>query len=199
MSLSLLVAFAGFLGVAAPNGAAAQARTFKVDTGTSQAQFVSDAPLEKFTGTSKAVSGEVTVDPEKAAQTKGTITVPVNSIRTGIELRDEHITKDNWLDAAKFPNLQFVVTKVALDKLKAGETAEAVVTGNLSVHGVTKEVAAKCKVRWSPAADGKPEGLHIVGSFTVKLEDHKVSIPSIVALKVAPEIQVNVDIHASRQ
>jgi polyisoprenoid-binding protein YceI len=198
LSLSLLVAFAGLMGVAVPSAAAAQARTFKVDSSASQAQFVSDAPLEKFTGTSRKVSGEISVDPNRAAQAKGNIKVEVASIKTGIDLRDEHLRRDNWLDATRYPNIEFAVSKVAgVEKLKAGEAVDATVSGKLTMHGVAKDVTAKVKVRWTPAEAGKGDALHITGSFTIKLEDHKVSIPSIVALKVAPEILVNLDIHAA--
>jgi polyisoprenoid-binding protein YceI len=197
MSLSMLALFVGVLAAAKPGVAAAQAHTFEVDSSASQIQFVSDAPLERFTGTSKKVTGEVTVDPAKVAQTKGKLIVEVASIKTGIDLRDEHLRKENWLDAAKHPNAEFVITNVSgVEKLQAGQAVDATVTGKFTLHGVTRETTAQVKVRYTPAEGGKPDALHITGSFTVKLEDHKVSIPSVVALKVSPNIVVNVDIHA---
>lgn len=189
-----LIAFALPLVVQA--SASAQLRTFKVEEGgDNKIQFVSDAPLERFTGTSNKVSGDIKVDPAKAASTKADIKVKMNSFKTGIDLRDEHFQSENWLDAKKFPDAKFVITKVTgLDVLKPGTPAEATVVAKFTLHGITKEVTAKAKVRLVPAEGGKPESLHIQATFKVKLEDHKVSIPSIVALKVAPEIEVNVDL-----
>ena len=93
---------------------------------------------------------------------------------------------------------EFVITKVSgVEKLKAGEAVEATVAGKFTLHGVTKDVTTKAKVRWTPAEGGKGESLRIVGSFTIKLKDHNVSIPSIVALKVSPDIVVNVDLRAT--
>jgi polyisoprenoid-binding protein YceI len=187
----------GLLWISGAQGAEAQARAFKVDPAESQLQFVSDAPLEKFTGTLSKASGQVTVDPNKPAGAKGNIKVEIASIKTGIDLRDEHVKNDSWLDAKRYPEAEFVITKVTgVDKLKANEAVDATVTGKFSLHGVTQEVTTKAKVRWVPAADGKAEALRIVASFTIKLVDHKVSIPSIVALKVAPDIVVNVDVRA---
>jgi polyisoprenoid-binding protein YceI len=197
----LLTVFGFALPLFAHGVAAAQVQTFKVDDGgENKIQFVSDAPLERFTGTSGKLSGEIKVDPNKAADTKGELKVPVASIKTGIELRDEHLQKDNWLDAKKFPDVKFVITKVTgVEKLKANEALDATVSGKFTLHGVTKDVTAAAKVRYIPAAGGKPDALRVQASFTVKLEDHKVTIPSIVALKVAPEIKVNVELRASKK
>src|SRR4051812_3465151 len=101
--------------------AEAQAKKFVVDAASTQLQFVSDAPLEKFTGTVGNASGQLTVDPNKPDQAKGNVKVEIATIKTGIELRDEHTRTENWLDAAKYPTAEFVITKVSgVEKLKAG-------------------------------------------------------------------------------
>jgi polyisoprenoid-binding protein YceI len=198
LALSWIAAFAAF--VLTPGMAGAQARTFKVDSsGGSQIQFVSDAPLEKFTGKSTGVSGEIKVDPNAPATGSATIKVEIATLKTGIDLRDEHIRNESWLDAKKYPYAEFVVTRISgVEKLKPGEAVEATVTGKFSLHGVTKELTTKARVRLTPGEGGK-DSLRVVTSFTVKLEEHKVSIPSIVALKVSPEIVVNVDIRATAE
>jgi polyisoprenoid-binding protein YceI len=180
--------------------AEAQARKYKVDPAGSQIQFVSDAPLEKFSGTIGNASGQITVDPSHPSQAKGTVKVEVATIKTGIDLRDEHTRNESWLDAAKHPSAEFVITKVSgVEKLKAGESVDATVNGKFTLHGVTKDVTTKAKVRWTPAEAGKPDSLRVVGSFTIKLKDHNVSIPSIVALKVSPDIVVNIDLRATAE
>ncbi len=179
------------------SSAEAQARTYKVDPASSQIQFVSDAPLEKFTGTLSNANGQITVDPNAPSGAKGSVKVEIATIKTGIGLRDEHTKNESWLDAKKYPTAEFVLSKVSgIDKLKAGEAVEATVQGKFTLHGVTRDVTTKARVRLIPAEGGKPEALRIVGSFTVKLKEHNVSIPSIVALKVSPDIVVNVDLRA---
>jgi polyisoprenoid-binding protein YceI len=195
-ALSLILASAGH--------AAAQAKTFKVDdSGGSQIQFVSDAPLERTTGVTSKASGEITVDPASPASAKADIKIDMTSFKTGIDLRDEHFRSENWLDAKKYPHAEFVITKVSgLDKLEPNKSAEVTISGKFSLHGVTKELTTKAKVRWisgsEEAAKNKVPGdaLRIQATFVVKLEDHKVSIPSIVALKVSPNITVNIDLRA---
>lgn len=179
-----------------PVYAAAQARTFKVDKSNSSIQFVSDAPLEKFTGKSTEVSGEITVDPDKAKDAKAELKVDAASIKTNLALRDEHLRGENWLDAKKHPHAKLVITKITgAEKLKANDLTEVTVQGKFTLHGVTKDITTKAKVRYTPASGGK-DTLRVQSSFTVHLEDYKISIPSIVSLKVSPDIVVNVDIKA---
>jgi polyisoprenoid-binding protein YceI len=183
----------------APAAQADGAKTFKVDaSGGSSIQFVSDAPLEKFTGKSTSISGEIKVDPGKPAAGKADIKVDAGSIKTNLELRDEHLRGENWLDAKKYPHARLVITKIGgADKLKANEVTEVTVHGKFTLHGVTKDVNTKAKVRYTPG-EGPKESLRVQSSFTVHLEDYKISIPSIVALKVSPDIVVNVDLRAAR-
>jgi polyisoprenoid-binding protein YceI len=182
--------------LALAGSAAAQAKTFKVDDrGGSSIQFVSDAPLEKFTGKSSALSGAVTVDPAKIDKNaKGELKCEVATIKTNLALRDEHLASENWLDAKKHPQAKLVITKISgADKLKPNDVTDVKVSGKFTLHGVTKDITTPAKVRFTPGA--KPS-LRVVASFTVHLEDYKVSIPSIVALKVSPDIVVNVDLKA---
>jgi polyisoprenoid-binding protein YceI len=178
------------LSVAVASSALAQAKTYTITEG--QVQFVSEAPLERFTGKNTKVSGTVTVDPAKPTEAKATVKIDATGFKTNIELRDEHLQSDSWLDAKKHKEAIFEVTKVTgITALKDGQTAEATVTGRFTLHGVTKELTAKAKVRLAGNT------LHIQTSFPVKLEDHKISIPSIVALKVAPIVTANVDLKAT--
>ena len=203
----LISVFAVVLLPFAANGASAQVRTFKVDpSGGSHIQFVSDATLEKITGVTSKASGDITVDPNAPAQGKATVRVEVASIRTGIELRDDHLKSENWLDAKKCPNAEFVITSISgVDKLKANEAVDVDVKGKFTIHCVTQDLTTKAKVRWIPAsAETKAnkvmgDTLRVQATFVIMLEDHKVSIPSIVSLKVSPKIQVNVDLRATAQ
>jgi polyisoprenoid-binding protein YceI len=190
MRFQLLGALSAFvLSVAGASSALAQAKTFEITEG--KVQFVSDAPLERFTGVNDKVGGSVTVDPAKPADAKGEVKIDSTAWKTGIDLRNEHIQSESWLDAKKFPFATFVITKVAgITALKDGASTDATVTGKFTLHGITVELTAKAKVRLSG------DTLHIQTSFPVKLEDHKISIPSIVALKVAPVVQANVDLKA---
>jgi polyisoprenoid-binding protein YceI len=177
----------------------ADTTTFHVrDDGTSQVTFISDAPLETMTGKSTQVAGSVTVDPTDITKTTGSFKVPVTSLRTGNDLRDKHLQGEGWLDAKSNPHIHFELTEVILGKkdsaeLKKNKETKVRVHGKLTAHGITKLVATNGTVKWSD------QQLHIKSNFTVNLEDHQVSVPAIVRLKVAKEIAVSVDLRAVAQ
>ncbi|RLB42264.1 MAG: hypothetical protein DRH30_05140 [Deltaproteobacteria bacterium] len=182
--------------MAVPASSQADATTFRVrDDGKSRVTFVSDAPLETMIGKSSKVTGSVTADPADITKTTGSFSVPVVSLDTDNELRDEHLQGDGWLDAKKNPKIHFEITEVIPGKrgsreLKKNKDTKVQVKGKFTAHGITKPVLANGTVRWS---DGS---LHIKAKFTVTLEDHLISVPSIVRLKIANEIAVAVDLHA---
>jgi polyisoprenoid-binding protein YceI len=195
--LNTLFSFAFLLAPLALSAtASAQSKTFKVDSaGGSSMQFVSDAPLEKFTGKTTSLSGTIDVDPAKIAKAKAEIKAEVGTIKTNVALRDEHLAGENWLDAKKYPQAKFVISKITgASALKPNDLTEVTVAGKFTIHGVTKDVTTTAKVRFTPGA--KPT-LRVVSSFTIHLEDYKVSIPKIVSLKVSPDIVVNVDLKAA--
>lgn len=185
--------------MALPAVSRADAATFVVKAdGKSKATFVSDAPLETMVGKSAKVSGSLSVDPADIRQTTGSFKAPVMSLRTDNDLRDEHLQGDGWLDAEKYPNIHFEITEVILGKrdspeLKSGKNRKVRVKGKFTAHGVSKPVVAEGTVSWS----GKQ--LRVKADFTVALEDHDISVPSIVRLKVANIIAVSVDLRAVAQ
>jgi polyisoprenoid-binding protein YceI len=180
--------------MAIPAFAQAEPTTFRIGAdGKSTAKFVSDAPLETMTGTTKKVTGTLTVDPSDITKTTGSFKVPVKSLDTDNDLRDEHLQGDGWLDAKKNPFLHFEITEVVLGKksgsaLKEGKDTKVQVKGDFTAHGITKPVVANGTVKWSGSQ------IQIKADFPVKLTDHQISVPSIVRLKVANDIAVSVDL-----
>lgn len=198
--LAIAAAFAAV--VIAPSFASAQAREFRVSSG-SRMQFVSDAPLERITGVSTNVSGTMTIDPQNVAASRGTVQVPITSIRTGMDLRDEHLHGSGWLDAGRFPNASLEITAVeGATALTAGAVTRLTIRGRFTVHGVTRDITAQAQVRWVPASDElRAQGvtgdlIRGQATFTVNLPDHNVSVNPLVRLKVSDTIRVNITIRA---
>ena len=194
LSFLVVLALVGSSLGLAPTFAKAESLTFRIsENGASKATFISDAPLETMKGETGRVSGKVSFDPSNISEVQGTFKIPVASIRTGSDLRDEHLAGDGWLDAKKHPHATFEISKLVKGpkELKEGKSAKVKVEGKFTVHGVTQTKVADGTVRWAPS---DKEALRIQASFKLALEDHDVSVPSIVRLKVANEIVVNVDL-----
>jgi polyisoprenoid-binding protein YceI len=66
------------------------------------------------------------------------VTIPVDSVQTTSAKLNDELKGDQWFDAAKFPNATFESTSVRI----TGRN-DAVVTGNLTLHGVTQPETLK--------------------------------------------------------
>ena len=81
------------------------------------------------------VEGELVYDAAAPANSTVTATIPVSNVRTGVAKFDEHLSSEDFFDFAKFPAATFSSTKV-----EAVSEGRLRVTGDLSMHGVTKPV-----------------------------------------------------------
>lgn len=159
--------------------------------------FESAADLETIVGSTNKASGSIVADLEKGSVE---LSVPVASMKTGIDMRDEHLRSEKWLDAAAHPDLSFKSTKIepvkdAPDQLR--------VTGEFTVRGVAVEKTIVVSWKELPAEavkkTGFPEGrwIRFTTAFDVKLSEHGVDQASSSAGKVADTVAVKMTIFAS--
>lgn len=131
-SLFLSAAFA-LVSLLAPG--LAGAASWDIDAGHSAVSFsVRHLMVSNVRGELGKVSGTINVDDKDITKSTVEATIDVAGINTRDAKRDEHLRSPDFLDVGKFPNITFKSTKVE----KAG--AGLKVTGNLTLHGITKEV-----------------------------------------------------------
>lgn len=192
-TVTFLAALALLVTPLATSTASAQRRTVSAGRG-SGIQFVSDAPLERMTGRSSSLSGDFTFDPSNLSNVSGTMSVPVRSLRTGIDLRDEHLRGSSWLDASRCPDISLEVTGIeGASSLEPNTATRVRLRGNFTMHCVSRPVTINATIRWIPDRNE----LRAQARFQVTLTDHDVSVPAPVRLKVANDIRVNVRLRAS--
>lgn len=80
-------------------------------------------------------SGTIIADKENPEKSSVQMTVAAKSVDTHVDKRDDDLRSENFFDAIKFPEISFKSTKV---KQVDEKTLE--VTGNMTLHGVTKEI-----------------------------------------------------------
>ncbi|NRD54571.1 YceI family protein [Corallococcus exiguus] len=120
--------------VAAPSFAFASA--WEIDSSHSSAQFaVKHMMVSNVRGTFSNVKGNVNLDDKDITKSTIEATIDATTINTNEPKRDEHLKSPDFFDTAKFPTITFKSTKVA----KAGKD-KLNVTGDLTMHGVTKPV-----------------------------------------------------------
>lgn len=128
-------------GLLASLPALAEVETYKIDTAHSFANWSIRHVASKTSGTFNEISGTIEIDRANLANSKVNARINVLSVNSGHAKRDDHIKKDEYLDAAKFGEMTFVSTKVV-----ATGKDEGLLTGNFTLHGVTKEITFPFKV-----------------------------------------------------
>ncbi|MBS1561251.1 MAG: YceI family protein [Bacteroidetes bacterium] len=199
---STVLAGTGFQG----QSGGAKKYTLNTAVGKSVANFVSDAPAEKITGTADGVSGSFTLDASNLEATKGKIEVAVRSMTTAMSKRDEHMYSASWLGADEFPTITFSLE--GLKDVKAAMAdgryqAKAMAVGQFTMHGVTKPITAEITLTYLPAsaetAKRAPGNLVLVNArFIVALKDFNVvGKAGVVGKSVGETIALDVNLYAN--
>lgn len=124
------------------------AATYEIDSAHSGAHFtVRHLMVSNVRGEFGKVTGTVNIDEKDITKSTVEATIDASTINTREPKRDEHLRSADFFDVAKFPTITFKSKKVA----KAGE-GKLKVTGDLTMHGVTKEVVLDVE---GPAKDAK--------------------------------------------
>ena len=176
-------------------------QTFNFEDKRNQVKFFSTTPLEDITGISNAVEGKVTLNVSDIKNMKGSIIIPVSSIKTAIDLRDEHLRSENWMDAENYPEISFVIKSVGDVKVAADNKLEAKVTGDFTAHGVTKEVVADVSLTYLDASEQTKQYapgdlLGVQAKFNITLSDFEVE-NMVVGQKVSESIEITVTLRGS--
>jgi polyisoprenoid-binding protein YceI len=117
------------------NAAYAQTQSWYLDPAHSAAQFsVRHMGISTVRGAFTKVSGTV-VDSPEPSKASVKVSIDAASIDTRVQRRDDDLRSDHWFDVAKYPTITFESKRV-----EANGSGKLKVTGDLTIHGVTKEV-----------------------------------------------------------
>jgi len=123
--------------------------TWKIDPAHAAAQFrVKHMMISNVRGEFKGVDGLLSLDEADGSRSRVEATIDVSTVNTGEPQRDGHLKSPDFLDVEKFPAMSFRSTKV---EKKMGD--ELAVTGDLTLHGVTRPVTFAVEGLSSPARD----------------------------------------------
>lgn len=179
-----------------PALAAAEPTVYKVDpdhsgVGFSIRHFVSNVP-----GRFNDFEGTIRYDPQNPSASSIELSVRATSIDTGNNDRDEHLRSPDFFDAQKFPTLTFASTGVTA---KDAHTLE--VTGDLTLHGVTRRVTIPVQVLGTAKTpNGEKAGFEAL--FTLNRKDFGVTWNRVLdagGTVLGEDVKITIDIEASRQ
>jgi polyisoprenoid-binding protein YceI len=147
--------------------------------GKNQFVWASDAPLEKINGTAEGVEGTLTLDPKDVGTLKGTIATSVTTMKTGIEMRDNHLKGEGWLDAEKYPTITFSADSVA-DINVVGNKMFASAVGKFTLYGVSQTMKIPITLLYVEASAatrerGPGDFIMLTADFELALKDFNVT------------------------
>lgn len=175
--------------------------TLNNKVGSNQAQFSSKAPLENIDGGTATVTGSFTLDLGNLEATTGKVLVAVNTMQTGIALRDRHLQEKDWLDAESNPNITFDIKKLSGVQIVSSGGGKGVAKANaegvFTLHGVGKAMTISIEITYMEKA---PNDLVMikVNDFPVSLKEHGVTgRKGIIGSKVSEIITIKAMLYGS--
>ena len=183
--------FAATLALALAHASAAE--KFEIDPVHSTIGFKVKHLFSYVTGRFNEVQGTISADAAKPEDSSVEVKIATKSVNTANEKRDTHLRTADFFDAEKFPEMTFKSKKVART---GDDTAD--VTGDFTLHGVTKEVVLK--VKFLGKGKGMTGGLQTgwEAKTTIKRSDYGLVWNKVIegTSVVGDEIEITLEIEA---
>jgi len=146
-----------------------------------QVSFLSDAPLEMIKATTNSLSGAINLTDRSFS-----FLIPTKTFEGfNSNLQRTHFNED-YMESDIYPNTTFKGKIIEEVDLSVPGNYQIRAKGKMNIHGVENDRIVKCNL----VVGGNK--IIVKASFTVFLEDHNISIPSIVNQKIAEEIKLDV-------
>ena len=143
----LLISVSCLVVIASP----VRGETYKFDPAHSKIAFQLRHLLGTARGEFHKFTGTINVDREHPERSTVTAIIQVASIDTKIAKRDQHLRSPDFFDAAKFPEITFRSRAVRRTGADSGD-----ITGNLTMHGVTRPITLHVKLASPVTGDALP-------------------------------------------
>jgi polyisoprenoid-binding protein YceI len=183
------------LALALPALALAEPVTYKVDADHSGVNFSIRHFVSNVPGLFKDYDGTIVYDKDNPASSKVGFTVQAASIDTGNADRDKHLRSADFFDVEKFPTLTFTSTQV---KAQDKDTLE--VTGDLTLHGVTKKVTIPVDFLGTvKTPNGEKAGFET--SFTLNRKDYGIIWNRVMDAGpvLGEDVKITISVESDRQ
>jgi len=188
-----LVFAIGTLALAAPL-AFAETATWVPDKAHSSVDFsITHMSLSKVRGHFGNIAGKILWNDADITKSSVEVTIDMSTVDTGVSGRDSDLKSANFFDIAQFPTATFASTSVA----KNGDKLN--VTGNLTVHGVTKPVTLEVEGPSGPVTgmDHKPHA-GFSAKTTINRRDFGIGAKMPAAM-LGEDVPLTIDLDIAKQ
>jgi polyisoprenoid-binding protein YceI len=169
---------------------------YKIDPVHSSIAFkVKHMMVSDVRGTFDMFEGTINLDPKNVENSTVEVTIDATSISTKNEKRDGHLKSADFFDVEKYPTITFKSKKVT----KSGDNWVAV--GDLTIHGVTKEVSLPFTLS-GPMSAGNASMLGVSASAEINRMDFGVSWNKTLdagGVVVSDKVRIELEVEAKKQ
>ena len=188
-----LAILTGIVALAAPL-ALAQTSTWVSDPNHSEVDFsIIHMSVSKVHGRFGNVKATIVYNQADPTKSTVTATIGVDTVDTGVEQRNNHLKSPDFFDAATMPTATFTSTSVT----KNGN--HLTVTGNLTLHGVTKPVVLD--VEGPNGSMNDPKGqVHSGFSATTTIDRTAFGVgPKFAAVMLGDDVSLDIELEVVKQ
>ncbi len=138
-------------------------------------------------GTFTKVSGDVKYSASDPSKSSIDVTIDASSVDTRVEMRDNDLRSPHFLEVAKYPTITFKSKRV-----EAAGSGKLKVTGDLTIHGATKEVVLDVDGPTPPIKDpmGNP---HMGASAATQINRKDFGMTGMMGM-VGDEVAILIDV-----
>lgn len=170
-----------------------KAEVYSIDPAHSGITFrVSHLVISKVTGRFDKFDGSLEYEKGKPKTWKTEATIDAASINTKIEDRDKHLRSPEFLDVEKYPQITFKSTKISEIK-----NNKAKLYGELTIHGVTKEVALDLEIGGEVKDPWGNQRFGAIATTTINRKDFGLTWNKVLetgGLVVGEDIEITLEI-----
>ncbi len=165
-----------------------------ISSETSKIEFVGSKVTGHHNGGFKAFEGTWNLVPAKPESSKLSAEVAMDSLWTDTEKLTGHLKSPDFFDVAKFPKSTFESTEIKAGSSDAkAKDATHTVTGNLTLHGVTRSIQFPARIAVSP------DSASLDSEFFIKRKDFGIVYPGMPNDLIRDEVVLKLAIRAAKK
>jgi polyisoprenoid-binding protein YceI len=171
----------------------ADSRSYTIAKGGSNVvEFHAEDTYDAFDGRTTDVTGTIVADPANPSAASVQVVINVDALDTGNSLRNKEM-RERYLETNKFGTARFKsVSVTGPASIAANQPADINVTGDLTIHGVTKRMTIPVRIVLLP--EGR---IRATANFRVHMPDFGINVPHNILVTVNDEVPVRLDVWAA--
>jgi polyisoprenoid-binding protein YceI len=171
----------------------AEPQTWQIDPNHTASQFsVRHLGISTVRGQFQKTTGTVMFDPSDPTKTSIEASIDASTVDTRVQMRDNDLRSPHFLEVEKYPTITFKSTRA-----EAAGPGKLKVTGDLTLHGVTKRVVLDVDGSSPPITDPMSKGLRMGANATTTINRNDFGITYMKGI-VADDIQIVLDVEMTR-